>query len=207
MKLPNVRALIVGREKIADYLLNPAHRYGASKARFFAEFGFRVEEWERLAQAFREHGLTQEVTRIRETGFDPHYEVEGPLPAPDGRLASASRRIPRLIPRASVGRTGTCSREAGKVRWLTLATDQHGRTINYLRVSLTDACNLRCVYCMPEQMAFRPGNALLQDDELLTLIGLFSELGFEKIRFTGGEPTLRRNLVELIRATAATPGI
>jgi len=88
-----------------------------------------------------------------------------------------------------------------------MATDQHGRNINYLRVSLTDACNLRCVYCMPEQMSFRPGNALLQDDELLTLIRLFAELGFEKIRFTGGEPTLRRNLVELIRITAATPGI
>jgi cyclic pyranopterin phosphate synthase len=88
-----------------------------------------------------------------------------------------------------------------------MATDQHGRTINYLRVSLTDACNLRCVYCMPEQMSFRPGSALLQDDELLTLIRLFAELGFEKIRFTGGEPTLRRNLVELIRTTAATSGI
>jgi cyclic pyranopterin phosphate synthase len=88
-----------------------------------------------------------------------------------------------------------------------MATDQHGRTINYLRVSLTDACNLRCVYCMPEHMTFRPGSALLQDDELLTLIRLFAELGFEKIRFTGGEPTLRRNLVELIRATASTPGI
>jgi len=88
-----------------------------------------------------------------------------------------------------------------------MATDQHGRAINYLRVSLTDVCNLRCVYCMPEHMTFRPGNALLQDDELLTLISLFAELGFEKIRFTGGEPTLRRNLVELIRATAGTPGI
>ncbi|MCG3148295.1 MAG: GTP 3',8-cyclase [Verrucomicrobiae bacterium] len=88
-----------------------------------------------------------------------------------------------------------------------MATDQHGRTINYLRVSLTDACNLRCVYCMPEHMTFRPGSALLQDDELLMLIGLFAELGFEKIRFTGGEPTLRRNLVELIRTTANTPGI
>jgi cyclic pyranopterin phosphate synthase len=88
-----------------------------------------------------------------------------------------------------------------------MATDQYGRTINYLRVSLTDACNLRCVYCMPEQMTFRPGSALLQDDELITLIGLFAELGFQKIRFTGGEPTLRRNLVELIRTTAATPGI
>ena len=88
-----------------------------------------------------------------------------------------------------------------------MPTDQHGRNINYLRVSLTDACNLRCVYCMPEQMTFRPGTALLQDDELLQLLRLFAELGFEKIRFTGGEPTLRRNLVELIREVAGLPGV
>lgn len=88
-----------------------------------------------------------------------------------------------------------------------MASDQYGRTINYLRVSLTDACNLRCVYCMPEHMTFRPGSALLQDDELLTLIRLFAEIGFEKVRFTGGEPTLRRNLVELVRAVATMPGI
>lgn len=85
--------------------------------------------------------------------------------------------------------------------------DQYGREIRYLRVSLTDVCNLRCVYCMPEQMTFRPGTALLRDDEVLTLIRLFAELGVEKIRFTGGEPTLRRNLVELVRAVAACPGI
>jgi cyclic pyranopterin phosphate synthase len=88
-----------------------------------------------------------------------------------------------------------------------MVSDQYGRTIHYLRVSLTDACNLRCVYCMPEHMTFRPGTALLQDDELVTLIGLFAELGFDKIRFTGGEPTLRRNLVELVRVVAAMPGV
>jgi cyclic pyranopterin phosphate synthase len=60
---------------------------------------------------------------------------------------------------------------------------------------------------MPEQMTFRPGTALLQDDELLKLIRIFAELGFEKIRFTGGEPTLRRNLVELIREVAGMPGV
>ncbi len=85
--------------------------------------------------------------------------------------------------------------------------DQHGRNINYLRVSLTDACNLRCVYCMMEQMTFRSGDALLSDDELLTLIRLFAELGFEKIRLTGGEPTLRRNLIALIRNISGTPGV
>ncbi len=88
-----------------------------------------------------------------------------------------------------------------------MAIDQYQRTINYLRVSVTDACNLRCVYCMPENMTFRPGAALLQDDELITLMGLFAELGFEKIRFTGGEPTVRANIVGLVQAAAATPGI
>ena len=88
-----------------------------------------------------------------------------------------------------------------------MAIDQYQRTINYLRVSVTDACNLRCVYCMPENMTFRPGPELLQDEEIITLLGLFAELGFEKIRFTGGEPTVRTNIVGLVRAAAATPGI
>lgn len=85
--------------------------------------------------------------------------------------------------------------------------DQYGRDINYLRISLTDACNLRCVYCMPEHMTFRPRHELLDDDELRRLISLFGALGFRKIRFTGGEPTLRPALVELVRHAVNTPGI
>lgn len=88
-----------------------------------------------------------------------------------------------------------------------MALDQFNRTINYLRISVTDVCNLRCVYCMPEDMTFRPGPALLQDDELIRLIRLFAEIGFEKIRFTGGEPTLRTNITGLVKAAAETPGI
>ncbi|MDB6165621.1 MAG: moaA [Lacunisphaera sp.] len=85
--------------------------------------------------------------------------------------------------------------------------DQYNRDIDYLRISLTDACNLRCVYCMPEHMTFRPRHELLSDDELRRLITLFGALGFRKIRFTGGEPTLRRSLVELVRHAVNTPGI
>lgn len=85
--------------------------------------------------------------------------------------------------------------------------DQYARDINYLRISLTDACNLRCVYCMPEHMTFRPRDELLGDDELRRLISLFGALGFRKIRFTGGEPTLRPALVDLVRHAATTPGI
>lgn len=85
--------------------------------------------------------------------------------------------------------------------------DQYNRDIDYLRISLTDACNLRCVYCMPEHMTFRPRHELLSDDELRRLITLFGSLGFRKIRFTGGEPTLRSGLVELVRHAVNTPGI
>lgn len=85
--------------------------------------------------------------------------------------------------------------------------DQHGRAIDYLRVSLTDACNLRCVYCMPESARFQPRDRLLTDEELVRLLRLFAELGFRKVRFTGGEPTLRRSLVEIVRATRRLPGI
>ena len=85
MKLPDADQAVVEQEKIVDYLLNPAHRYGASKARFFAKFGFRPEAWEVMAVALREHGEQNEVTRVKETGFGPRYEVEGELAAPDGR--------------------------------------------------------------------------------------------------------------------------
>jgi hypothetical protein len=85
MKLPNADKAVVERGKILDYLLNPAHRHGASKARFFARFGFRAGKWEQLAHAFHVHGKTHEVKRTRETGFGPRFEVEGKLNAPDGR--------------------------------------------------------------------------------------------------------------------------
>jgi cyclic pyranopterin phosphate synthase len=85
--------------------------------------------------------------------------------------------------------------------------DSYGRHLHYLRVSLTDACNLRCVYCMPEDIRFRPAAVLMQDDELLTLVRVAASLGVDKIRLTGGEPTVRRGVVDLVRAIKATPGI
>lgn len=88
-----------------------------------------------------------------------------------------------------------------------MALDQFGRNIHYLRISLTDHCNLRCVYCMPEDMTFRPNAELMQDDELLRLVKLFANLGFDKLRLTGGEPTVRAHVVDLVREIAATPGI
>lgn len=85
MKLPNIEHLVVEEEKIADYLLNLTHRYGASKARFFASFGFSSAAWEVLAERLREHGQQHKVTKVTQTAFGPRYEVEGVLHTPDGR--------------------------------------------------------------------------------------------------------------------------
>jgi len=88
-----------------------------------------------------------------------------------------------------------------------MAIDRFGRNIHYLRISLTDHCNLRCIYCMPEDQTFRPNADLMQDDEILLLTQLFAGLGFDKIRLTGGEPTVRARVVNIVRGIASTPGI
>jgi cyclic pyranopterin phosphate synthase len=85
--------------------------------------------------------------------------------------------------------------------------DRFGRNIHYLRISLTDHCNLRCLYCMPEDQTFLPNAELMQDDEIIQLLQLFTSLGFDKIRLTGGEPTVRAHIVDLVREMAATPGV
>lgn len=88
-----------------------------------------------------------------------------------------------------------------------MSLDRFGRRINYLRLSLTDKCNLRCVYCMPEEMTFRPRHELLQDDEIDRLVRIFAGLGFNKFRLTGGEPTVRANIVDIVGRIARTPGV
>ena len=88
-------------------------------------------------------------------------------------------------------------------RTLPLA-DGHGRVATDLRVSLTDRCNLRCTYCMPEEgLAWLPREELLTDDEIVRLVGIaVTRLGVREVRFTGGEPLLRPGLVDVVRRTA-----
>lgn len=102
--------------------------------------------------------------------------------------------------------TPTCYNEF-VTRGIVMAIDRFGRRIHYLRISLTDHCNLRCIYCMPEDITFRPNAELMQDDEILRLVRIFAVIGFDKIRLTGGEPTVRAGIVELVRQIAHTPGI
>ncbi len=75
--------------------------------------------------------------------------------------------------------------------------DRFGRTVNYIRLSVTDRCDLRCVYCMPEKMKFVPRSQLLTLEEMESIARSFINLGVDKIRITGGEPLVRRNIMQL----------
>jgi molybdenum cofactor biosynthesis protein A len=84
--------------------------------------------------------------------------------------------------------------------------DQHKRVHNYLRISLTDSCNFRCQYCMPdENIQCMPNSHLMSTDEIESLAKTFVELGVEKIRLTGGEPMVRKEFPEIIRRLAQLP--
>lgn len=85
-------------------------------------------------------------------------------------------------------------------------TDGFARTITYLRVSVTDRCDLRCTYCMAERMTFAPKADTLSLDELARLSRLFVTLGVARIRLTGGEPLLRRGALDLVRALGSDLG-
>ena len=78
--------------------------------------------------------------------------------------------------------------------------DQYGRTIEYLRISVTDRCNLRCVYCMPEEgIEQLPHEQILTFDEIERVCRISTELGISKIKLTGGEPLVRKGFTEVLR--------
>ena len=86
--------------------------------------------------------------------------------------------------------------------------DQFGRDITYLRISVTDKCNLRCRYCMPEEGVCKKSHAdMLSEDELVMAVEAAAALGIRKIRITGGEPLVKKNIVSICRRVAAVPGI
>src|SRR4029077_3288096 len=86
--------------------------------------------------------------------------------------------------------------------------DRVGRPLRSLRVSVTDRCNLRCNYCMPqEEYVWLPRQELLTFEEIARLVEVFTSLGVEDVRLTGGEPLLRRDLSKLVRLLAANPRV
>ena len=86
-------------------------------------------------------------------------------------------------------------------------TDPFGREINYLRLSVTDRCNLRCTYCMAEDMTFLPRQQILSLEELRDTATAFVQLGIRKIRLTGGEPLIRRDILKLVKSLANLDGL
>jgi hypothetical protein len=104
MKLPSPDEAEVPRAKIVLYLLNPNHRSGKSKARFFLHHGFTVEQWMQLAEALRSHARENEISKRERTPLGERVVIEGPMRLPDGQIASirsiwfveAGERIPRL---------------------------------------------------------------------------------------------------------------
>lgn len=86
--------------------------------------------------------------------------------------------------------------------------DKYGRRLNYLRLSVTDRCNFRCYYCMPEEgMDFAPRRELLSLDELYQLTGIFCELGINKVRITGGEPFVRKGILPFLERLSGLEGL
>ncbi|MBF0587355.1 GTP 3',8-cyclase MoaA [Prosthecochloris sp. N3] len=105
--------------------------------------------------------------------------------------------------------TAAPAAETGRVenRDGTLA-DRYGRMVDYVRLAVTSACNLRCVYCMREEHSVHnPGSELLSRKEIQRLLGVLAGFGVEKVRFTGGEPLLRNDIADLVHDAASIPGI
>ncbi|MDD9303998.1 MAG: radical SAM protein [Desulfobacter sp.] len=86
--------------------------------------------------------------------------------------------------------------------------DHYNRTINYLRISITDRCNLRCIYCMPETgVCFTPHNEILTYKEMIRIVRLCVDQGIKKVRVTGGEPLVRKGVVSFLQRLSGIPGL
>jgi len=89
-----------------------------------------------------------------------------------------------------------------------MLVDNHNRALNYMRLAVTDRCNLRCFYCMPEEgIKYLPQKELLTFDEILRIVSITARLGISKIRLTGGEPFVRTDLMDLIRQIVKVDGV
>src|SRR4051812_21077109 len=111
---------------------------------------------------------------------------------------TAQRAVPTEAP---------CFARGSSVTWR-FVEDRYGHRISYLRVSVTDRCNERCAYCMPQELQeWLPRAGILSYEETLRLIRIAAELGVTKVRVTGGEPLTRRDIVDFIRQVGRIPGI
>lgn len=126
---------------------------------------------------------------------------------------SQSRRLLGLVPALSRALHVGCRLEGGRVSAPILPfshflTDTHGRQHDYLRISISERCNLRCQYCMPsEGVTLTPNTQLLSQDEIIKIAQIFVSEGVKKIRLTGGEPLVRSDVVEIVRRLKRISGL
>ena len=86
--------------------------------------------------------------------------------------------------------------------------DKFGRTFDYVRIAITEKCNLRCTYCMPEEgVDFKNGEQILTAEEILRVVDVLARAGVKKVRLTGGEPLVRKDILQIVEGIVATPGI
>ncbi|MFQ5487854.1 MAG: GTP 3',8-cyclase MoaA [Gammaproteobacteria bacterium] len=86
--------------------------------------------------------------------------------------------------------------------------DRHGRTFDYVRIAVIEQCNLRCTYCMPEEgVRFKEKDMVLRTEEILQVVDVLARMGVRKVRYTGGEPLVRPDIVEIVERTVKTPGV
>jgi cyclic pyranopterin phosphate synthase len=86
--------------------------------------------------------------------------------------------------------------------------DRHGRTFDYVRIAVIEQCNLRCTYCMPEEgVQFKEKDMVLRSDEILRVVEVLARMGVRKVRYTGGEPTVRPDIVDIVERTVKVPGV
>jgi cyclic pyranopterin phosphate synthase len=131
-------------------------------------------------------------------------------PAQSGGAQHGSAAAPRLRPAgpaAGTSASADASTSASPSDGHRL-TDAFGRRLTYLRVSVTDRCNLRCSYCLPEDADFPPGDRdFLRPDEIEATVGALVRLGIRRVRLTGGEPLVRKDILEIARRVKALPGV
>jgi cyclic pyranopterin phosphate synthase len=127
------------------------------------------------------------------------------LGEPDRRATQATQARPERL--RVLGRA-TPSISAGPELPPHPLTDAFGRRLTYLRVSVTDRCNLRCTYCLPEDADFPFGDRdFLRPEEIEAMVGALVRLGIRRVRLTGGEPLVRKDIVEIARRVKALPGV
>src|SRR4029077_8238535 len=112
-----------------------------------------------------------------------------------------------MFPRYAVNHRGFLIHPRVAVTWERMQ-DRYGHRISYLRVSITDRCNERCTYCMPQELQeWLPREEILTFEETLRLIGIAAEVGVSKVRITGGEPLTRRDVIDFIGRIPEIPRI